>query len=1146
MGNGNQKFYNWDEIDFQPFEVIINGINDKEDFSSNHNLEREENNIILKWDNSLTKCSYMFYHLSNIIKIDLSNFDLSQVKTMASMFEGCESLISVNINNSNSNSVTDMNYMFYGCTSLKSINFGNFDTISVEDMNSLFCDCSSLETLDLNNFKTSSVKNFISMFSGCSLLTSLDLNHFDTSSTTDMNEMFRDCKLLEILKISNFETSLVEDMRLMFYECNSLKILNLSHFNTESVTYMNHMFYECNSLLSLDISNFNTELVDDMRFMFYGCNSLLSLNIYNFYTTDFTNMECMFEGINSDIILCINEMTSSTIFMDRLTDAVSINNNNCTHICFLNDIKLLVEKNQCIDNCFHDDIYKFEYNNICYEKCPNGTFSVNNNSCIKGYHFEFGTSTLEYQTSTSFPTEINFSIPLDNFEISTYIKNNDYTSSAFIDYDKNTNFPSIHIEFSNNNDFSSTYIENEEKNDFSSTDKNTYFSNNSKYYDNNSFSIISSYEHFDLKDSISYNINQENKDNYSLNECIINNNTEINKIKTEIIRNIKKDSTICKINLFKIFEKEQKDMFIKENNIIYQISSTYNQKNNIYNNISSIILGECEERLKQRYKIDDNETIIIFKMDIFGEKSLIPIIEYEIYNLETEEKKLDLNICKDLKIKINIPVFIDENYLFKYNSSSEYYNDKCFPYTTDKKTDIILEDRRKEYINNNMSLCEKECKYNYYDVKTKKVECECLIKIKFPLIDEIVINKDKFLNTFKNIKSSLNIIVIKCYKLLFSKKGIKYNIGNYIIISIIELILLILFKFKGYKEIINKINEIIKIKLEEKNNSIIYIPKDLSGSKKKIKIKKKLKKNKIHKSKSGEKENKNKDEKEENDIKIYNKNKINKNSKISEQKSLNQLFNSRNTIKSNTLLINNIINIGKNNINNDNINYNDYELNTLTYEKAVLIDKRTYIQYYFSLIKITHLIIFTFYTKTDYNSKIIKISLFLFSFTLYYVVNALFFNDSTMHKIYEDEGSFNFIYQLPQIIFSTIISAIINAIVKFLSLSEKKILSIKDEQNNVKLKASKVLKCLTIKIILFFILIFSFLLFFWYFLSCFCAVYINTQISLINDTIISFGLSLLYPFIINLLPGISRLYALYTQNKDKKCIYNFSKFIQPI
>ena len=27
-----------------------------------------------------------------------------------------------------------------------------------------------------------------------------------------------------------------------------------------------------------------------------------------------------------------------------------------------------------------------------------------------------------------------------------------------------------------------------------------------------------------------------------------------------------------------------------------------------------------------------------------------------------------------------------------------------------------------------------------------------------------------------------------------------------------------------------------------------------------------------------------------------------------------------------------------------------------------------------------------------------------------------FFSDDTMHKIYEDQGNFNFIYQLPQIL----------------------------------------------------------------------------------------------------------------------------------
>ena len=75
------------------------------------------------------------------------------------------------------------------------------------------------------------------------------------------------------------------------------------------------------------------------------------------------------------------------------------------------------------------------------------------------------------------------------------------------------------------------------------------------------------------------------------------------------------------------------------------------------------------------------------------------------------------------KIDIIIPVNIDEDNMFKYNSSHEYYNDICYPYTTENKTDIILKDRRDEYINNNMSLCENNCKYTKYDYNTKKVIC---------------------------------------------------------------------------------------------------------------------------------------------------------------------------------------------------------------------------------------------------------------------------------------------------------------------------------------------------------------------------------------------------------------------------------------
>ncbi len=101
--------------------------------------------------------------------------------------------------------------------------------------------------------------------------------------------------------------------------------------------------------------------------------------------------------------------------------------------------------------------------------------------------------------------------------------------------------------------------------------------------------------------------------------------------------------------------------------------------------------------------------------------------------------------------------------------------------------------------------------------------------------------------------------------------------------------------------------------------------------------------------------------------------------------------------------------------------YSDIEINELSYKKALKVDKRTYCEYYCSLIKRKQLLVFTFYTNDDYNLRCIKIVLFLFSFALDYAVNTLFFNDETMHEIYEDEGKYNFLYQIPNILYSTLL-----------------------------------------------------------------------------------------------------------------------------
>ena len=228
-------------------------------------------------------------------------------------------------------------------------------------------------------------------------------------------------------------------------------------------------------------------------------------------------------------------------------------------------------------------------------------------------------------------------------------------------------------------------------------------------------------------------------------------------------------------------------------------------------------------------------------------------------------------------------------------------------------------------------------------------------------------------------------------------------------------------------------------------------------------------------------------------------------------------------------------------------NYNDTELDDLEYELAIIFDKRTYFQYYWALLKRNQLILFTFIPNNDFNLIYAKIALFIISFGLFITINGFFFSDETMHKVYEDNGEYDILYQIPQIFYSSVISTIANVLLRNLSLSENSILELRKETyynfNKGKKKARQIEKCLRIKLILFFIISFILQLFFWYFISCFCAVYRNTQVILLKDTGISFGISMLYPFALCFLPGIFRIPALRSKNKSLKCLYKFSKLV---
>ena len=475
-------------------------------------------------------------------------------------------------------------------------------------------------------------------------------------------------------------------------------------------------------------------------------------------------------------------------------------------------------------------------------------------------------------------------------------------------------------------------------------------------------------------------------------------------------------------------------------------------------------------------------------MNLEGMKT--PKVEYDVFCklFGTNLIKLNLTACSTSKITISIPFVITEN-IDKYNKSSGYYNDICYTTTSEYGTDITLKDRRANFINGDKIVCQEGCEFTEYDSEISKAQCSCNVEKSPSSIDDMKIDKRKLLENFINIKNFANFNFLLCYKKLFCKKGILNNIGSYVIFAIIffHIITLIIFYINQFPSLKKKIINIPRIIIGKKNKRNIETLNEQT-----IKM-------------------------------LFSKKNVNKRRKKLKRKQNSERLSNIKLMK-----------------------YNDDELNALSYDLAINHDKRTYCEFYGSLLKTQHSFISSFINNSDYNSKIIKIDLFFIGFAIEYAVNALFYDDDTMHKIYKSKGAFDLKTQTPIMLYSALISMILNAPLNFFGLSNDDIISFKQDKSKITFqrRAKYLMKKLSIKFILFFIIGFLLLVFLWYYTSMFCVIYKNTQIHLTYDTLSSFGLSLLFPFVIYLLPGIFRIPALSDTKHESKLLYDFSKVFQ--
>ena len=1111
----------------------------------------------------------MFYKCSSILSFNLKNFNTSQVKDMSSMFAECSNIIELDISIFETDNVEKTNSMFKNCNELKYVSLPKFEKSNIISMQSMFYGCHSLEEIDLSKFRTNKVVYMDSLFHGCSSLIILDLQSFDFSYVKNMGYMFFGCKSLTSIILSNLDNSVATNTSHMFMGCSTIDDIDLNSFNVENVIDFDYMFADCVFLQNLYLDKWNPKNAKSMKFMFSGCSSLSSLNLFSLEKSKLGSIQGMFFGCISLTSLDLSKFNTSSVvntaymfykdfslksinfysreFSSELNETINIayfNTDSVKNMEYMFAYCYVLEK---LDLSFFNTFNVLDMS-FMFKECNNLTsvnlsnFDTSSVTTLEGMFYNC--SNLSYiNLNNTDDTKIkDIDLFIYNIEIFTVFCIDDSKARKLSnEINKEDNCYTV-----NCSDDAYEY-------------RKRYDIENNKCVDN--CRKVNKYEYKYRSTCHTICPNETYVDEYMcipfynpkeectiqrvfLGECPFNelkeeiNNTNI--VKTLFIDKIMEE--IEDLNFNRVINKVKNGELIKLTlfNETYQFSALSNK--NKLNNLIYIDIQDCENLLKVKNGIPYSDELIFFKIEYTTEYYKIPIVEYKIYH-ENTKRWINVTLCNCMKFFYYIPIPNDISEEYLHDPQSDYYNDFCYQYTTENETDILLYDRRKVFNEYNMSLCEKNCKY--IGKTNERVICECEVKEDFNkfLLNEDSSKNDSIFKFEDNKLSKYNFEILKCFKMMFTKKGFYGNYSSilYMVMIAINILIAFLFCIRGYKSLYAQIKWVSK-GVSEKNKT----KKKLNIIKKKVDFKNK---NLIT---SGNPPPKIKN------ILITGKNLQTKKIQYKLDKSgtkvnaPSSLIDSRNKFKKgldNNLKLNKL----DNDIDNDFDEFldidQDIEINFLLYEEALKKDNRSFFIYYISLLKSRHILVSIFIK--DYNSLLIKICFLIYVFSLNLGINTIFFTDKSIQNIYKGKGKYTFSesisYHMIPIIISGAISSIIKSITAIFIYSDSIILKLKENKSNSLEKEEEMNKALitiTSRSMMLFIINFIFLFIFWIYTGSICAVFKNSQIYLILNGILSFSICILSPLLYNIIPSLLRSIAL--QGKTNECLYKISQFFQMI
>lgn len=116
---------------------------------------------------------------------------------------------------------------------IKAIDISYWDVSNVKSFKSMFSECSSLQYAgDLSEWDVSECYDFSSMFNECKFLKNIgDISNWKMNHATNIHSMFSGCKRLEnIGDVGQWDVSNVRDFNFIFKNCEKLKPIDLNNW----------------------------------------------------------------------------------------------------------------------------------------------------------------------------------------------------------------------------------------------------------------------------------------------------------------------------------------------------------------------------------------------------------------------------------------------------------------------------------------------------------------------------------------------------------------------------------------------------------------------------------------------------------------------------------------------------------------------------------------------------------------------------------------------------------------------------------------------------------------------------------------------------------------------------------------------------